>query len=216
MTTEPVELLVTATLIGAIGIFSPTRFALSVVMLTDDTHAWSRAIAYLIGSTAVFATAALIGLLGVEAAGLRGATPTVNIVLGSVMIGVAIAMVVLRRRRQRLPPQPSRHPVLAAAGVGVGVAVQSFGRLLILLAAGYRIGDLARGGGVALGYIGLMILVWQASVWSPMLLYVFRRERFDALARRAQPALDRLEEGVIGAVIVGAFGAWILFQGLTA
>ena len=61
------ELALTAILVGAIGIFSPTRLALSVVMLTSETRPWGRAIAYLIGGTAVFAAAALIGLLGVQA-----------------------------------------------------------------------------------------------------------------------------------------------------
>ncbi len=209
------ELALTAIVIGAIGIFSPTRLALSAMMLTSETHAWGRAIAYLVGSTAVFAAAAFVGLLGVEAAGLRGVAPTVNIVLGSVMIGVAVAMLVARRRQRDLPPRPSRHPVLAAAGVGAAVAFQSFGRLLVLLAGGYRIGDLARGGVPALGWVGVMIAIWQVPVWSPMLLYVFGRDRFDALAQRAQPALDRIEEGIVGAIVVGLVGGWILVQGLT-
>ena len=95
----PLELVLTAILFGAIGAFSPTRLALSVVMLTSETRPWGRAIAYLIGSTAIFATAAIIGLLGVQAAGLRGADPKVNIVLGTIMIGAAISMVVGQRRR---------------------------------------------------------------------------------------------------------------------
>jgi hypothetical protein len=210
------ELALTAIVIGAIGIFSPTRLAVSVLMLASETKPWRRALAYLIGSTAVFATAAIIGLLGVEAAGLRGAAPAVNIVLGTVMIGVAVSMVLVRRRRRNRPPGPSRHPVLAATGIGAGVAFQSFGRLLLLLAAGFRIGGLSRSPVPALVAIGLMIAIWQAPVWSPMLLYVFRRERFDALTRRAQPAIDRIEEGVVGAIAVGLVGAWILFQGLTA
>ena len=61
------------------------------------------------------------------------------------MIGAAISMVVIQRRRGNLPPQPSTHPVLAAAGIGAGVAFQSFGRLLVLVAGGYRIGGLTRG-----------------------------------------------------------------------
>ena len=214
--TNPLELLLTAILVGAIGIFSPTRLALSVVMLTSATRPWGRALAYAIGSTAVFALAALVGVLGVQAAGLTGAAPAVNIVLGTVMIVVAISMVVVRRRRRDRPPRPSSHPVLTAAGIGAGVAFQSFGRLLILLAGGYRIGGLTRDPVPALVFVGLMILIWQAPVWSPMLLYVFRRERFDALARRAQPALDQIEEGVAGAIAVGLVGGWILYQGLTA
>lgn len=210
------ELALTAILVGAVGIFSPTRLAVAVLMLASSTNPWGRAIAYLAGSTAVFVAAALVGLLGVEAAGLRGAAPEVNIVLGTVMICVAVSMVLVRRRRRNRPPQPSRHPVLAAASIGAGIAFQSFGRLLLLLAAGFRIGALSRNPVPALLGIGVMVLIWQAPVWGPMLLYLFRRERFDALTRRAQPAIDRLEDGVIGALAVGLVGAWILVQGLTA
>jgi hypothetical protein len=210
------ELLLTAIVFGAIGAFSPTRLALSVVMLTSQTRPWGRAIAYAIGSTAVFAIAASIGLLGFQAAGVRGADPKVNIVLGTIMIGAAIFMVVGERRRKNLPPQPSSRPVLAAAGIGAGVAFQSFGRLLVIVAGGYRIGALTRGPVPGLAFVGLMILIWQAPVWLPMLLYVFRRERFDALARRVQPALDRIEDGPAGAILVALVGAFILFEGLTA
>ena len=67
-----------------------------------------------------------------------------------------------------------------------------------------------------LALVGLMILIWQAPVWSPMLLYVIRRDRFDALARRVQPAIDKIEDGAAGAILVALVGAWILFEGLTA
>ncbi len=67
-----------------------------------------------------------------------------------------------------------------------------------------------------LALVGLMILIWQAPAWSPMLLYVVRRDRFDALARRVQPAIDRIEDGAAGAILVALVGAWILFEGLTA
>ena len=212
----PLELVLTAIVFGAIGAFSPTRLALSVVMLTSETRPWGRAIAYLIGSTAIFATAAIIGLLGFQAAGLRGADPRVNIVLGSTMIGAAIFMVVGERRRKNLPPQPSSRPVLAAAGIGAGVAFQSFGRLLVIVAGGYRIGALTRGPATGLALVGLMIFIWQAPVWSPMLLYVLRRKRFDALARRVKPAIDKIEDGATGAILVGLVGGWILYQGLAA
>jgi hypothetical protein len=214
--TTPLELTLTAILIGAIGVFSPTRLALSVLMLTSATAPWGRAIAYAIGSTAVFAVASVIGLLGVQAAGLRGAAPGVNVVLGIIMIGVAISMVVVQRSRQNVPVTASRHPVLSAAGIGAGVALQSFGRLLVLLAGGYRIGTLTTGFVPGLGFVGLMLAIWQVPVWSPMLLYLVRRERFDSLAQRARPAIDRIEEGVAGAIIVGVVGAWILVQGLMA
>jgi hypothetical protein len=84
----------------------------------------------------------------------------------------------------------------------------------VLLAGGYRLG-LISDTFVALGAIGLMILIWQIPVWGPMAIYVFRRGRFDALEERARPALDRIEGGVWGALIVGAVGIWMLLLGLT-
>jgi hypothetical protein len=209
------EAILTAILIGAIGIFSPTRAALSVVMLAGPVAPWPRALALLLGSTLVFGVAAIIGLLGVHAPGIGGTSPTVNIVLGLTMIVVAGSMLVVHRRRMNDPdPQPATHPVLKAFGVGIGVAIQSFGRLLVLLAGGYRLG-LISDTFVALGAIGLMIFIWQIPVWGPMAIYVFRRGRFDALEERARPALDRIEGGVWGALIVGAVGIWMLLLGLT-
>jgi len=128
-------------------------------MLTSATAPWGRAVAYAIGSTAVFGVASVIGLLGVQAAGLRGVAPGVNIVLGIVMIGAAASMAVVHRRRQHVPVHVSRHPVLAAAGVGAGVAIQSFGRLLVLLAGGYRIGTLTDGFVPGLALVGLMLAI---------------------------------------------------------
>lgn len=215
MISTTVELTLTAILIGAIGIFSPTRFAFSVVMLSSSNKPWGRAVAFALGSTVVFAVAALIGLLGVQAPGGEGVESTINVVLGMLMIATAVAMVVLRRRGRTLRLAPSGHPHIAAAGLGAGVSIQSFGRLLILLAGGYRLGAIADAPVPALASTGLMILVWQAPIWGPMLLYIFRRERFDALERRARPAIERMEDSIYGALAVGAVGIWLLVLGLT-
>jgi hypothetical protein len=96
------------------------------------------------------------------------------------------------------------------------MAIQSFGRLLVLLAGGYRIGVLSDNVITGLGFAAIMIAVWQISIWGPMVLYVFRRERFDALAERARPALDRVEGSLAGAIVVGAVGVVVLLQGLLA
>ena len=214
MISTTVELTLTAILIGAIGIFSPTRFAFSVVMLSSSSKPWGRAVAYALGSTTVFALAALIGLLGVQAPGAEGVESTVNVVLGMVMIATAVAMLVMRRRGRTLSLAPTGHPHMAAAGLGAGVSIQSFGRLLILLAGGYRLGAISGAPIPALAATGLMILVWQAPIWGPMLLFIFRRERFDALERRARPAIERMEDSVYGALAVGAVGIWLLIGGL--
>ena len=60
-----------------------------------------------------------------------------------------------------------------------------------------------------------MLVIWQVPVWAPMALYVFRRDRFDALAERARPALDRIEGGIIGALIIAAVGIFFIFLGLS-
>jgi hypothetical protein len=216
MISDLTSLILTSVAFGAVGVVSATRFALSALMLTSDTAAWARALGFAVGSTAVFAIAALLGLVGVEVPGAGSASPTVNLVLGIAMVVAALVMVVLHRRSVGRPdPGPSRHPTLASAGLGAGVAFQSFGRLLVLAGAGYTIGTLTRSPTEALGAIGLMLVIWQVPVWAPMALYVLRRDRFDALAERAKPALDRIEGGIFGAVIIAAVGAWFIFLGLT-
>ena len=104
--------------------------------------------------------------------------------------------------------------MLSAFGVGVGVSFQSTGRLFVLLAGGYRIGVLADSISQALFYAAIMIAIWQGSIWLLMLMSVFMPERFAAVERRARPALDRIENGVIGIVIVALLGAWLLYVGV--
>ena len=80
------ELFLTAMLVGAIGIFSPTRLALSVLMLTSATAPWRRAFAYAIGSTAVFALAAIDrveeGIVGAIIVAAVGAVVLIQGLLG--------------------------------------------------------------------------------------------------------------------------------------
>jgi len=206
------ELLLTSIVFGAVGLLSPTRAAMTVVMLTSKTLAWGRALAYLAGSTLVFGIAAVIGLFGVQAGG--GAQSALTIVAGLAMIGVAAGMTIVHRRRPAEPDPEPRHPMLSAFGVGVGVSFQSTGRLFVLLAGGYRIGVLADSVTVALIYAGIMIAIWQGSIWLLMLMSVFMPDRFAAVERRARPALDRIENGVIGIVIVALLGAWLLYIGV--
>jgi hypothetical protein len=209
-----VELLLTSIVFGAVGLLSPTRAAMTVVMLTGKTLPWARALAYLAGSTLVFGIAAVIGLLGVQAGG--GAESALTIVAGLAMIGVAAGMTIVHRRRPAQTDAEPKHPMLSAFGVGVGVSFQSTGRLFVLLAGGYRIGVLADSVPQALIYAGIMIAIWQGSIWLLMLMSVFMPDRFAAVERRARPALDRIENGVIGIVIVALLGAWLLYVGVRA
>lgn len=210
------ELFVTSVIFGAVGLLSPTRAAMAVVMLTKKTLAWPRAIAYLAGSTLVFGIASVIGLLGVQAGG--GAQSTLTVIAGIAMLGVAAGMTIVHRRRPADPDPDAEpnHPMLSAFGVGVGVSFQSTGRLFVLLAGGYRIGVLAESVPEALIFAGIMIAIWQAPIWGLMLLSVFMPERFAAVERRARPALDRIENGVIGIIIVAALGAWLIYVGVNS
>jgi hypothetical protein len=205
------ELVATAIVFGGIGAISASRAALSMLMLTSATRPWARAIAYVAGSTLVFAAALLVGVLGVEATG-RVRQDRVDAVLGVAMIGVAVILLVLERRRRGLPRPPSGHPVLSAFGIGLAVALQSIGRLFILVAGGYRLGALTNDLLVVAGYGTLLLVIWQASVWVPMAIFVFWRERFDALERRLRPAIDRIEEGPAGAIAVGIVGVLLLIR----
>ena len=213
MVDRTLELFLVTILFGAIGVVSATRFAISVLMLASKTAPWRRALGFATGSTAIFAAAALLGLFGVQIPDDRDA-PRFDIALGGVMIVIAVAMLVAQRRPRPVDPQPAGHPFLSAAGIGAGVAFQSFGRLLILVAGGFRIGELSDSIVTGLSAVAIMIAIWQAPVWGPMALYVFRRARFDALANRARPALDRVESGPYGAIVVAAVGAYLVIRGL--
>lgn len=208
------ELVLTVLVFGGIGVVSATRLALAVVMLTHPTQAWPRALGFAAGTTVVFTAPALIGLLGVQVPPDRAAQSTVDIILGAIILAVAVAMTVQRQRAKGIEPQPSRRPFLAAAGVGAGVAFQSFGRLFVLLAGGYRIGILSDSTLTALSATAAMVAIWQTPVWGPMLLYVFRRPRFDALAQRARPALDRVESGPLASILMAAIGIYLIIRGL--
>lgn len=210
-----VELVATAIVFGLVGIVSPTRTAMTVLMLTSRVQAWARSVAYAIGSTAVFAVAAILGLLGVQASGFDAQVP-ITIALGFALVGVGVGMAISQRRNADRAPTDPRHPLLSAAGVGVGVSIQAPGRLLVLLAGGYRIGDLAGSAPVALGISALMLAVWQVPIWGTMLLALVRPTGFEAIERRARPALDRVENGVLGAVLIALVGVLLVLRGLTA
>ena len=207
------ELVLVVIVFGAVGVVSATRFALAVLMLASNSAPWLRALGFATGTTAVFAAAALLGLLGVQVPEDRD-RPAIDIALGAIMIAVAVGMLVRRRRPPHPDPVPARHPFLSSAGIGAGVAFQSFGRLLILLAGGFRIGALSDSVVTGLGAVAIMLAIWQVPVWGPMALYVFRRSRFDSIAERARPALDRVESGPFGAIVVGLIGAYLLIRGL--
>jgi hypothetical protein len=207
------ELVLVVIVFGAVGVVSATRFALAVLMLASNSAPWLRALGFATGTTAVFAAAALLGLLGVQVPEDRD-RPAIDIALGAIMIVVAVAILVRARRPRPPDPVPARHPFLSSAGIGAGVAFQSFGRLLILLAGGFRIGTLSDSIVTGLGAVAAMIAIWQVPVWGPMALYVFRRERFDSIAERARPALDRVEDGPYGAIVVGLIGAYLVIRGL--
>ena len=215
MISNTVELTLTAVLFGAIGIFSPTRFAFSVLMLTGETSPWARSIAFALASTVVFGLSALVGLLGVQVSGIGGVSDEVTIALGVALVFVSGVMLARRRRPpEEIPPTSSRRPLLTAAGIGAGVSVQSFGRLLVLVAGGSRIGMLSNSGVASLAAVGAMIAIWQLPVLAPMALYIFARPRFDAIARRARPAIDRVEDGPWGAILVGVVGLLLIVRGL--
>ena len=212
---DTIELLATALVFGIVGVISPTRTAMAVVMLTSRVSAWPRAVAYAVGSTAVFAVAAILGLLGVQASGLDAQVP-ITIALGFALVGVGVGMAVSQRRHADRPRADPKHPLLSAAGMGVGVSIQAPARLFVLIAGGYRIGDLADSAAAAIGFSALMLAVWQVPIWGTMALAIVQPHRFEAIERRARPALDRVEGGVLGAVLVGALGVLLVWRGLSA
>jgi hypothetical protein len=209
------ELLLTSVLFGLVGVFSPTRTGMTVLMLTSRVRPWARTVAYAVGSTAIFGIVAVLGLLGVEATSLNMTVP-VTIALGFTLVGVGIGMMIARRRNPDREPADPRHPLLSAAGVGVGVSIQAPGRLIVLIAGGYRIGDLAGSATVAIAFAAAMLAIWQLPIWGTMLVSLVAPDRFEALEQRARPTLDRVESGPVGAILVAAVGILLVIRGVTS
>ena len=132
------------------------------------------------------------------------------------LVGVGVGMMISRRRNPDLEPADPRHPLLSAAGVGVGVSIQAPGRLILLIAGGYRIGDLAGSAAVAVAFAAVMLAIWQLPIWGTMILSIVAPDRFQALERRARPALERVESGPVGAILVAAIGILLVIRGLTS
>jgi hypothetical protein len=210
-----VELALTSIVFGLVGVFSPTRTGMTVLLLASRVRPWARTVAYAAGSTAIFALVILLGLLGVEATSLNMQVP-VTIALGFTLVGVGVGMIIARRRNPDREPTDPRHPILSAAGVGVGVSIQAPGRLILLIAGGYRIGDLAGSAAVAVAFAAAMLAIWQLPIWGTMILSIVAPDRFGALERRARPALERVESGPVGAILVAAIGMLLVIRGLTS
>ena len=215
MFNDTLELALTSVVFGLVGIVSPTRTGMTVLMLTSRVRPWARAVAFAIGSTAIFGIVVVLGLLGVQATSINMQVP-VTIALGFTLVGVGVGMVISRRRRPDEEPVDPKHPLLSAAGIGVGVSIQAPGRLIVLIAGGYRIGDLAGSATAALTFAGVMLAIWQVPIWGTMLLSLLMPDRFEQLERRARPALDRVESGPWGAVLVAAVGILLVVRGLTS
>jgi hypothetical protein len=207
------ELTLTAIGFGLIGAFSATRLAMTVLMLTSEEQPWARAVAYLAGSTVAFGIVLLLGVLGMQAVS-ESEQQAIALWLGIIFVVIALVMGFARVRRRPMPHVIADRPRMAAFGIGMGVSVQSVGRLLILLAGGSRIGALAASATVALAFAGLLLLVWQASIWGTMVVQVVWPSRFAALERRARPVLDHLEGGITGAVLVGLVGLFMVIRNL--
>ena len=75
------ELALTSIVFGLVGVFSPTRTGMTVLLLASRVRPWARTVAYAAGSTAIFGLVILLGLLGVEATSLNMQVP-VTIALG--------------------------------------------------------------------------------------------------------------------------------------
>ena len=99
MISDLTALFLTAIVFGAIGMVSATRFALSALMLTDQQAGWARALGFAVGTTVVFLMATVLGMLGVEVPGAGSPNPTINLVLGIIMVVAAGAMLFMHHRR---------------------------------------------------------------------------------------------------------------------
>lgn len=207
--------LILAVVFGGISAFSPTRAGMTVLMLGKEPRPWRRAVAYGAGNTIVYVVVVGTGLLGHQLSKTESGGDIFAILTGVGMLGLALLMLVRRRRGEsQIPDEGSGHPAAIAFAIGASMAVRGIPVLLALAVGAQRIGVAAPSVFIALFAAALLLIVAQSPIWGLLLLSVKEPNRFAAVERRLGPTLSRVEGGPYAIVVVAAIGAYMLISGI--
>jgi hypothetical protein len=208
---------------GAIVAFSPTKLAISILYLSGRVAPVSRAIAFLVGNSAVIGAVAAItyagGLVALDTAST--VPPTASDWLDVVM---GVALLVLGAYGLARPGSvgPSAlgvggsdlRPRLGRALLfGASYGFVAFGRLIVVAAGGSWIARSPVGPTAQLILLALMLTVAQLPLWLPIVMHVFAPTRIERIQGFADRGVQQIGDRT-GAAIVTCIGGLLVISGL--
>jgi hypothetical protein len=208
---------------GAIVAFSPTKLAISILYLSGHVAPVGRALAFLIGNTAVIGSVAVVtyagGLVALQTTGTVPPTASdlLDIALGIVLLAIAayglarpgsIGPATLGVGDGDLRPRLGR-----ALAFGASYGFVAFGRLIVLAAGGSWIARAPIGPTGQTVLLVVMLVVAQMPLWLPIVMHVFAPSRIERIQGFADRGVQQIG-GRTGAVIVGCVGGLLLLSGM--
>ena len=208
---------------GAIVAFSPTKLAISILYLSGRVAPVARAMAFLIGNTAVIGSVAVLTYLG----GLvLVGTTTTNPPTISDWLDVALGVILLAIAAYGL----ARPGVIGPATLGVGdsdlrpklgralifgasYGFVAFGRVIVIAAGGSWIARAPIGVTEQVVLLTVMLVVAQMPLWLPIVMHVFAPSRIERIQGFADRGVQQIG-GRTGAAVVGCVGGILLLSGL--
>ena len=208
---------------GAIVAFSPTKLAISILYLSGRVAPVARALAFLIGNTAVIGTVVVLTYLGgvVILGTTTGIPPTasdwLDVVLGITLL--AIAAYGLARPGVIGPAtlgvgDSDQRPRLGRALVfGASYGFVAFGRVIVVAAGSSWIARAPIGVTGQVVLLTVMLVVAQVPLWLPIVMHVFAPSRIERIQGFADRGVQQIG-GRTGAVVVGCVGGILLLSGM--
>ncbi len=208
---------------GAIVAFSPTKLAIAILYLSGRVAPVARALAFLIGNTAVIGAVATItyagGLVALDEAST--VPPTASEWL-DLAIGVALLAVGAYGLARPGSVGPSAlgvggsdlRPRLGRAFLfGASYGFVAFGRLLVVAACGSWIARSPIGPTGQAFLLVVMLVVAQVPLWLPIAMHVFAPSRIERIQGFADRGVQQIG-GRTGAAIVAGIGGLLVLSGL--
>ncbi len=208
---------------GAVVAFSPTKLAISIIYLSGQVAPVSRAVAFLIGNTAVIGSVAAItyagGLVALDSTATVPPTASDWLDLGMGVLLLALGAYGLARPGAIGPSalgvgSSDLRPRLGRALLfGASYGFVAFGRLIVIAAGGSWIARAPIGPTGQIVLLTLMLVVAQTPLWLPIAIHVFAPSRMERIQGFADRGVQQIGDRT-GAAVVACIGGLLVVSGL--
>jgi hypothetical protein len=207
---------------GAVVGFSPTKLAISIIYLSGQVAPVSRAVAFLVGNTAVIGSVAALTYAGGSVVlGTSTVPPTASDWLD---VGMGFVLLVIGAYGLARPGSigPSAlgvgssdlRPRLGRAFLfGASYGFVAFGRLIVIAAGGSWIARAPIGPTGQIVLLTLMLVVAQTPLWLPIVMHVFAPSRIERIQGFADRGVQQIGDRT-GAAIIACIGGLLTISGL--